>query len=53
VMIDAECQQLHNGDYRFDGSINGGMNGVFSFSGDWRYFWGVGLDFLPRRFTWS
>jgi uncharacterized membrane protein YeaQ/YmgE (transglycosylase-associated protein family) len=24
VMIDAECQQLHNGDYRFDGRNNGG-----------------------------
>ncbi|QWD78114.1 hypothetical protein [Polynucleobacter sp. MWH-Svant-W18] len=45
-MIDAECQQLHNGDYRFDGGINGGNNGVFGFSGDWGYFWGFSLDFL-------
>jgi hypothetical protein len=48
VMIDAECQQLHNGDYRFDGSINGGINGVFGFSGNWGYFWGLSLDFLSR-----
>jgi len=47
VMIDAECQQLHNGNYRFDDTINGGINGVFSFSGDWGYFWGFCLDFLP------
>ena len=51
-MIDAECQQLHNSDYRFDGSINGGINGVFGFSGDWGYFWGVSLDFLPWSFWW-
>jgi hypothetical protein len=28
VMIDAECQQLHNGDYRFDGPNHGGKKGV-------------------------
>lgn len=50
-MIDAECQQLHNGNYRFDGSINGGINGVFGFSGDWGYFWGLSLDFLSRTLT--
>ena len=50
VMNDAECQQIHNGNYRFDGSINGGINGVFGFSGDWGCFWGVILDFLPRSF---
>jgi hypothetical protein len=38
VMIDAECQQLHNGDYRFDDAINGGNNGVFGFSANW---WGI------------
>ena len=47
VMIDAECQQLHNRDYRFDGSINGGKNGVFGFSADWGWIWGCCLDFLP------
>jgi hypothetical protein len=47
VMIDAKCQQLHNGDYRFDDAINGGNNGVFGFSGDWRRIGGIGLDFLP------
>ena len=35
-MIDAECQQLHNGNYRFEDGINGGINGVFGFSSDWR-----------------
>jgi len=35
VMIDAECQQLHNGNYRFEDANNGGCNGVFGFSGDW------------------
>jgi len=46
-MIDAESQQLHNGDYRFDDMINGGINGVFGFSADWGYFWGFSLGFLP------
>jgi hypothetical protein len=48
VMIDAECQQLHNGDYRFDDVIIGGKNGVFGFSADWRCIWGFCLDFLPH-----
>ena len=28
VMIDAQCQQLHNGDYRFDGLNHGRKKGV-------------------------
>jgi hypothetical protein len=47
VMIDAECQQLHNGDYRFDDANNGGNNGVFGFSANWRGIRGLCLDFLP------
>jgi hypothetical protein len=52
VMIDAECQQLHNGDYRFDDAINGGNNGVIGFSVDWRRIRGIGLDFLPWQVKW-
>ena len=52
MVIDAECQQLHNGDYRFDDVINGGKNGVFSFSADWRDFRGLHLDFLPWKCEW-
>ena len=50
VMIDAECQQLHNGDYRFDDSIYGGNNGVFGFSANWGCIRRIGLDFLPWHF---
>jgi len=46
-MIDAECQQLHNGDYRFDDIINGGENGVFGFSANWGCIRGFCLDLLP------
>jgi hypothetical protein len=30
-MIDAECQQLHNGDYRVDGSLMGVSMGFLAF----------------------
>ena len=47
-MIDAECQQLHNEDYRFEDGLNGGKNGVFGFSANWCYFWHLCLVVLSR-----